>query len=263
MNTTLRRLQDSLVRGFALSTLHGEVVSTLKRPRRVIGVLSGKKLGRYFERSLLQSRVGRSWTPHQSEPGFEKRVYSNYDDYLEHQSDKLQDLDLSDYDLRYRHVLRERLEKLNVSWGGKAVLCLGARLGTEVKSFLDIGCFAIGIDINPGEDNRYVLYGDFHDLQFPSSSTDVVFTNALDHTFDIEREIHEIKRVLKPEGLLIIEATKGRQQGPPGFYESFWWSNIDDLVLFLENVQFKLVKRSPFDYPWDGGEQICFGRVKD
>ena len=48
----------------------------------------------------------------------------------------------------------------------RTVLCLAARIGTEVKAFLDLGCFAIGIDLNPGTDNRYVVHGDFHDLQF-------------------------------------------------------------------------------------------------
>ena len=36
----------------------------------------------------------------------------------------------------------------------------------EVRAFLDHGAFAVGIDLNPGRDNRYVMVGDFHQLQF-------------------------------------------------------------------------------------------------
>ena len=57
---------------------------------------------------------------------------------------------------------------------GQDAAVVGARIGTEVKAFLDLGAVAIGIDLNPGENNRYVVYGDFHDLQFASGSIDVV-----------------------------------------------------------------------------------------
>ncbi|MFQ5795738.1 MAG: class I SAM-dependent methyltransferase [Candidatus Bipolaricaulia bacterium] len=245
---------------FAL--LYKDVVHTVKKPWRIVGVLNKNKLLQWLNTLLLRSRIGKSWSTYNSEQSFKKRVYSSYEDYLEHQKDKLQRIDLSDYDIRYRYVLRERLEKLNVLWRSKTVLCLAARIGTEVKSFLDIGCFAVGLDINPGKDNRYVLYGDFHDIQFPSHSIDVVFTNSLDHAFDVEKVIDEIKRVLKPEGLLIIEAVRGSEEGKsPSFYESFWWSKVDDLVSLLESSQFRFVKRSPFDYPWDG-EQLCFEKEK-
>lgn len=251
-----------------LTTLYEEVASTIKRPWRVLGVLNKDRLSQHLNtlslrHSLrsLRSRVGESWVAYDGDRNFTKREYSNYDDYLAHQKDELQRIDLSEYDIKYRRVLRERLEKLDISWHGKTVLCLAARLGTEVRSFLDIGCFAVGIDLNPGEDNPYVLYGDFHNLQFPTNSVDVVFTNALDHAFDVERLIAEIKRVLNPNGLFIIEAMRGSEEGKsPAFYESFWWSKVDDIVSLLENSRFRLVRRSSFDYPWGrggGGEQLC------
>ena len=211
----------------------------------------------------LRLRVGKSWSTYERKQSFKRRMYSNYDDYLAHQKEKLYHLvHLSNYDIRYRPVLRERLKKLNISWHSKTVLCLAARLGSEVKSFLDLECFAIGIDINPGKNNRYVLYGDFHNIQFPSNTTDVVFTNSLDHVFDIEKVINEIKRVLKPEGFLIVEAERGSQEGKSAdFYESFWWSNIDDLVSLFENSQFRLIERSSFENPWNG-EQLFFKKVR-
>ena len=111
---------------------------------------------------------------------------------------------------------------MDVDWPDRTVLCLAARIGTEVKAFLDLGCRAIGIDLNPGKENPYVVQGDFHDLQYAPQSMDVVYTNSLDHAFDLERIAKEVLKVLKPDGLFLVEAVQGRDQGvDPGFFESF------------------------------------------
>ena len=190
------------------------------------------------------------------------RAYRTYEDYASHQKHKLEhgmDFDLTEYDIKYRAILRERLERLDILRRGMTVLCLAARIGTEVKSFLDIGCLAIGIDLNPGRENRYVVCGNFHSIQYPSQSVDVVFTNSLDHVYDIGKVREEIKRVLKVNGLLILEVNRGSQEGEnPEFYESFWWSKVDDVVSLFEHSQFRLVRRASFDgYPWPG-EQLVF-----
>jgi ubiquinone/menaquinone biosynthesis C-methylase UbiE len=87
---------------------------------------------------------------------------------------------------------------------------------------------------------------------------DVVYTNSLDHAFDIDRIAREILKVLKPKGLLIVEAVQGRDQGVnPGFFESFFWSNIDELIGAFETAGFKVTCRTPITHPWPG-EAICF-----
>jgi SAM-dependent methyltransferase len=185
-------------------------------------------------------------------------VFRSYEVYVARQKAKLAKLDLSRYDVNYRRVLRERLKQLGLVPPGARVLCLGARLGTEVKAFLDLGCFAVGIDLNPGPANRYVLHGDFHDLQFAPGSADVIFTNSLDHVYSLDRLLAEISRVLKPGGLLIVEAGLGSSAGnSPGHYESFFWSTIDDLLPPFERAGFTLLRRHPFVAPWRG-EQLCF-----
>ena len=189
---------------------------------------------------------------------FEKRLYLTYNDYLEHQKSKLKHLDLVEYDIRYRNVLRERLEKLEFLRSGMTVICLAARIGTEVKAFLDIGCFAIGIDLNPGDNNQHVVYGDFHNIQFPSGSVDVVFTNSLDHVFDIKEVINEAKRITKPDGRIIIEVSPGAEEGKSAsLYESFWWSKTEDIIVLFSNSHLKLISQRSFTYPWDGN-QLCF-----
>ncbi len=141
---------------------------------------------------------------------------------------------------------------------GMTVLCLGARQGTEVEVFLELGCFALGIDLNPGPQNPHVVYGDFHEIGFPAGSADVIYSNSLDHALDIDRVIAGIRRVLKPDGLLVIEAVRGREEGQaPRFYESFFWSRIDDLVALLQRHGFRLLVRAPFSEPW-AGDHLCF-----
>ncbi|MFB0565320.1 MAG: class I SAM-dependent methyltransferase [Candidatus Aminicenantaceae bacterium] len=240
------------------TTIYEEFLNTLKKPRRILDILNKDSIHKYFYNLKSKLKFGDPWIYCSPNKTFRKRVYSTPEDYIKHQKSKQGRIDLSDYDLRYREVLRKRLENLDLLKQGMNALCLGARIGTEVKSFLDLGCFAIGIDLSPGENNRYVVYGDFHETQFSSNSIDIVFTNSLDHVLDIKNLINEIKRLLKPNGLLIIEAVIGSDEGRfPSFYESFWWSRVDDLVSLFENSQFILIKRSSFDYPWDG-EQLCF-----
>jgi SAM-dependent methyltransferase len=213
------------------------------------------RLKRSVRKRLLFRRFGQIWN---TKDVFQNRSYDSYEEYLEHQKAKLETHDFANYDMEFRTALRERLAALDVSWPGRTVLCLAARIGTEVKAFLDLGCFAIGIDLNPGKDNRYVVQGDFHDLQFAPKSVDVVYTNSLDHAFDINRIAQEILKVLKPEGLVIVEAVQGRDQGVnPGFFESFFWKNIDELILLFENAGFKTTRRANIALPWPG-EQICF-----
>ena len=213
------------------------------------------RLRRSIRKRFLFRKFGEQWNG--PDDAIQKRQYDSYETYLEHQKAKLETHDFANYDAEFRTALRERLSGIDLAWQGRTVLCLAARIGTEVKAFLDLGCFAIGIDLNPGKENRYVVHGDFHDLQFAPGSVDVVYTNSLDHAFDIDRIAKEVMKVLKPDGLLIMEAVQGRDQGVnPGFFESFFWKNIDELLGVFENAGFTVTRRTPITYPWPG-EQIC------
>jgi hypothetical protein len=76
-------------------------------------------------------------------------------------------------------VMAPRIEALKplINTGGRTVLCLAAR--NESEAWTDADFLAIGIDLNPGENNRFVVVGDFHALQFRDGVFDVVFTNSL------------------------------------------------------------------------------------
>ena len=187
----------------------------------------------------------------------QSRKYESYEAYLEHQKAKLATHDFANYDVEFRTALRERLIALDVDWRDLSVLCLAARIGTEVKAFLDLGCHAIGIDLNPGKEIDTSFRCDFMICSFhPTQGR--VYTKFVDHAFNIDRIATEVLKVLKPEGLLIVEAVQGRDRGVhPGFFESFFWNNIDELIRVFETAGFKMTLRAPMTYPWPG-EAICF-----
>lgn len=186
----------------------------------------------------------------------QSRNYNSYQEYISHQKSKLnQGIDfLKDYDIKYRKALGKRLA--NLEFVNKSnVLCLAARIGTEVKAFLDNGAFAVGVDLNPGKDNKYVVTGDFHKLQYANESTDVVFTNSLDHVFDINKTLAEIYRVLKPSGKLMIDIEKHSDVGVDK-WSSFWWKNVEELITLIESKGFKCISKGNINCLWFNNQVI-------
>ena len=96
------------------------------------------------------------------------------------------------------------------------VLCVGARLGAEVRAFRAAvpQLLAVGTDFNPGSRNPFVMWGDAHELQFSDASFAVVYTNVLDHIRNTSTFAREAHRVLKPGGTLWVEM----DQNPPDAY---------------------------------------------
>jgi SAM-dependent methyltransferase len=138
------------------------------------------------------------------------------------------------------------------------VLCLAARLGTEVRAFIDQGAFAVGVDLNPGKENHWVVVGDFHRLQYADASVDVVYTNSLDHVYDIERVLAEVRRVLKPGGAFLLEVSLGSEEGggAGGFYEALEWPRADELIERIVSTGLTVRHRVPFELPWKGVQVV-------
>ena len=165
--------------------------------------------------------------------GLAKRSYKDYDEYVNHQVAKLGKI--RDGLIRNREEaiadFTERFRACEQLKDADTVLCLGARLGSEVQALLNLGHFAVGIDLNPGTDNQYVLTGDFHDIVFPDGSVSAVYTNVLDHVFDLEKTLAAVYRILKPDGLFIADVLLGFEEGLlPGAYEALHWPTIKFLL---------------------------------
>lgn len=162
-----------------------------------------------------------------------KRSYSSYSEYVEHQSDKLDKVvhRLRETEAEDFEHFKRRFQDCIPLKEARSVLCLGARLGTEVKALHSLGYFAVGIDLNPGPENAYVLPGDFHKVVFPDGSVDVIYTNALDHVFDLGKVVTEVARLLRPNGLFIVDMLPGFEEGfVPGAYEATYWRTSTILI---------------------------------
>jgi SAM-dependent methyltransferase len=225
-----------------------------QEPRKLIYLVTtraGLHALRYF---VAPPRHGRLDEP---DDGISARRYSSYDDYVRHQRSKLSFVDLREYDKVFRANLAERLK--TGRWAGKSVLCLAARIGTEVRAFHDAGAYAIGIDLEPGENNQWVLPGDFHNLVFPDDCVDGAYCNSLDHALDLAKVLGEVKRVLKSRGVLLVDAQHG--SGEFDDWAATAWRSVDDLIAAVEDAGFILQDRRPITIP-QPGEQLQFAMAK-
>ncbi len=226
------------------------VWKALRHPVRTGKVILHKTVGILI--SLFQ------W---ESRGAFARRHFPLYQIYRKVQQTKLffvQHHLTQAYEPMFEKVLGRRLSNLPEVKAGCSALCLAARLGAEVRAFHRNGCFAVGIDLNPGKANPYVLPGDFHSLQFPDESVDIVYSNSLDHVFDLSKFVSEVRRVLKPSGVAIFEVVYGVKEGyTPGLYETFVWETVRDLEKELQREGLLCEERGTFHEPWKGVTLLC------
>ena len=195
------------------------------------------------------------WKSEQEE-NFRYRNYSSYEEYVSHQSQKFNEILKMEggFDnkiiLWYRKTFYKRFRYLPSFLSKSAkILCLGARQGTEVEVLRDIGYKnAIGLDLNPGPENPYVKQGDFMALEYPDSSVDMVYSNCIDHAFDLSNFFQEHARVLKPGGYAIYDIGISGL-GLVGPFESVGWES-EDSVFLLALKYFKNVLKVEVDIPW-------------
>lgn len=199
-------------------------------------------------------RLGERW---EDRGGIARRVYPDYATYVEHQKTKLDAFrfrSIVAHDRRFRTALGERLAALPFELEGRCVVCVGARQGGEVRAFHGRGAFAVGVDLNPGPGSQHVLPADFHDLPFAGASVDCVYTNSLDHAFDLDRVLGETRRVLATAGILIVEANVAGEGGGAraGRYEATVWPDAGALLARLQEHGFRPFHEVGFEVPWSG-----------
>lgn len=168
-----------------------------------------------------------------------KRAYGSYEHYVQHQGAKLDEVmpRLHEKEIEDLAEFKRRFETCPQLKEARSVLCLGASIGTEVKALHALGYFAVGVDLNPGEANQYVLPGDFHRIVFPDGALDAIYTNALDHAFDLKQMISEVRRLLRPDGLFIVDLLPGYDEGfVPGAYESIMWRDQESFLAGIRKL---------------------------
>jgi 2-polyprenyl-3-methyl-5-hydroxy-6-metoxy-1,4-benzoquinol methylase len=105
--------------------------------------------------------------------------------------------------------LVEQLMRWLVANSAPSVLCVGARNRCELDCLQAAGVRdVVGIDLHSTDPRIRVM--DMHHLEWPDDSFDAVFTShSFEHAFDPARVASEIRRVLRPGGLVAIEVPTG------------------------------------------------------
>lgn len=192
----------------------------------------------------------------EKEEGMLKRDYSSYEEYVTHQKLKLDEMiklkggfsnfDIFDYRLKFYVRFRHLPGLLPPD---ARILCCGARQGTEVEVLRDLGFpHAAGIDLNPGPDNPLVKPGDMMKLEAADRSLDLIYTNCVDHAFDLDRLIAEHARALKADGLLLYDIGVNMEEGG-GAFEAISWNRSEDIILRLLK-KFRTVIRVEREPQW-------------
>ena len=199
-------------------------------------------------------RGNRGWR--QSGDSIIYRDYTDYQEYVTHQKQKLDEIIKiqggfdNDVISEYRKKFYRRFRHLPPLIPKDAlIVCLGARLGTEVEVLRDLGFFnAYGIDLNPGPGNRFVRIGDFMRMEEQSNSIDLLYSNCIDHVFDLSAFFREHARVIKPNGYALYDLPVG---GPElgGPFESVQWDG-DESIFALMFQHFREVFRVETDPGW-------------
>ena len=180
------------------------------------------------------------------ENGIKKRVYlGGFENYLTHQKKKF-DLYKNtlnrDFEnqVNYFYLLFKNIKLTNSN--RIYSLCLGARTGAEVKAFRKLNFFSIGVDINYPKNSPYVVYGDFHKLDFPDNSFDIIYSNCIDHCFDLKVFLSESKRLCNEDGIILFHIQKGSEDGSRdnfGDFEALGWKDANLIIKQIENEGLK------------------------
>ncbi len=196
---------------------------------------------------------GGGWKEDQGEICY--RDYASYDEYVTHQIQKWNEklkgeggFESKDI-LAYRRKFYRRFRHLKRFIPLSAdILCAGARQGTEVEVLRDLGYHkSWGIDLNPGPDNPLVVAGDFMHIERPDSSLDLLYSNSVDHAFNLDAFFSEHARAIKPDGYALYDLSI--QEGGP--FEAVAWKHEETIFLMMLKYFSKVIEvRTDGDWKW-------------
>ena len=109
------------------------------------------------------------------------------------------------------------------------IIDLGCGGGNTVSYLNSHGYYAVGVDSTPPLDSPDLIIGDASALPWPDDTFDCAITEFSLSSIGIEKAVPEIRRVLKPGGILFIS-----DLFPSGLRPS-WTEKYGFQVLHLEN----------------------------
>jgi SAM-dependent methyltransferase len=131
------------------------------------------------------------------------------------------------------------------------IYCLGARLGTEVRAFRDLGFQkVIGTDVQryPGSEG-FVIIDNFMDSKLPENSAGFVYTNCFDHTLEPTKFLQGLQRLLKPSGFAMIDVLAPIGIQIEGYHH---WDPRSKKMFGLIQEQFSFLAMLPITAPFLG-----------
>ncbi|MBD2002381.1 MULTISPECIES: methyltransferase domain-containing protein [Cyanophyceae] len=192
----------------------------------------------------------------EKQEGLTYRDYENYDEYITHQKQKFEEIikitggfsNQVIWEWRLKFYRRFRL-LTQILPNTACIVCAGARQGTEVEVLRDLGFRnAYGIDLNPGSENPLVKIGDFLHMDNATSSVDLIYTNCVDHAWNLEELFSEHARVIKQDGYVLYDLSMDMKDGG-GPFEAVAWESEEELFLIMLRY-FKTVVRVEVDGSW-------------
>ena len=186
--------------------------------------------------------------------GLTYRDYESYDEYVVHQRQKFDEIlkmaggfsnaVITNARLRFFRRFRHLRRVLPTN---AQIICAGARQGTEVEVLRDLGFRnAIGIDLNPGPRNPFVTRGDFMRMDVAASSADLVYSNCVDHAFELDAFFAEHARVIKPDGYALYDLPVGQ---PRRAFEAVAW-DVEETLFVMMLRFFQRIVRVECDREW-------------
>jgi SAM-dependent methyltransferase len=174
-----------------------------------------------------------------------------YRDYLEHevwmtQKDLKKSKPNPDW---YQDILAPLKEVMPSKAHG---ICLGAKSGVEVQVLRDWGYRAIGIDVVASP--PLVLLGDFHDIPFQDDTFDFAFSNSTGHTFDTEKFVSEISRVLKSDAYVLFYVRTHYRQDHTRPIQEVIAEHTNQMVELLSRHKFWTISDEHLSPPIHGGK---------
>lgn len=137
---------------------------------------------------------------------------------------------------RYKEWENKRKARSFLKWAGlpqqaeTRIVDIGCAKGDFIRGFVDCGCDAYGVDISEtmvAEAQRRGLnahHCSFEDAPFSDEYFDlVVSTEVFEHMAYLGKTLTKINKVLKPDGVLIVQVPNDIEGYRRYFYRKIWW----------------------------------------